>query len=372
MVKRWVRSPILLAGLLLGPACQDRTELERAYRLPAAYLYIEPDAVADLGNSLFSNRRVDARFVYQNNEYDVEVRNYGELGRFFLKKSYELNFREEQPFDSRAAIILSSQYLDSSLLRSRLAADVFRHGGFMVFDAWPVALFLNGDYRGVYHMVEPVDEHFFQRRHTTPGNCYKAIRRNAKFTLVGIGDIRCSFEKQPVDDGDYRDLEYLLEILDTAPAESLPVKLADILDVEDYLRYLAVSVLTTNTDGFEHNFFIRRTTHDRFRFIPWDLDKTFDNASWTPWGFNHLTERLLEVPEYLTYYKRYLGQLIETEFREDRILSRIDELAEEIREAYKNDPYTSAKGWDLDREADAIKDFVRNRSDFLRTQLQIQ
>ncbi len=371
MVNRRRRLPILFAGLLLGLACHDRTEPEQAYRLPAAYLYIEPDAMADLGNSLFSNRRVDARFVYQNKEYDVEVRNHGELGRFFLKKSYELNFPEEQPFESRAAIILSSQYLDSSLIRSRLAADVFRHGGFMVFDAWPVALFLNGDYRGVYHMVEPVDEHFFQRRNTSPGNCYKAIRRNAKFTLVGIGDIRCSFEKQP-DDGDYRDLEYLIEILDTAPAESLPVKLAGIIDVEDYLRYLALSVLTVNTDGFEHNFFIRRTTHDRFRFIPWDLDKTFDDADWTPWGFNHLTERLLEVPEYLAYYKRYLGQQIETEFREDRIVPRIDELTEEIREAYQNDPYTIAKGWDLDRQADAVKDFVRNRRNFLRTQLQIQ
>jgi len=357
--------------LLLGLSC-DRIfppEVRDEYNLPSVYLEIDPDDLGILNSSIYSDRYVDAEFAYNDRESRVQLRNHGGLSRKFLKRSYRVKFDDPDLLEGKKAVVLSAQWTDKSLLRTRLSFELFRKAGLMTSENRFVSLYINNDYKGVYYLIEPVDEYFLANRDTQVGSLYKAFRGRARFTFAGGFDVRVGFEKKPVDDGNYSDLEYLINILDTVPADELMSQIDAVLHTENYLDYLAVSVLIRNADGFFSNFHLHRETFGRFEIIPWDLDMTFRGSTWTIYGSNNLSKRLLEVDAYRTYYKNRLLELLANEFSEQTMFATIDSLSISIDQAYKNDPFLKAGGCSLEEEIRVLKSFVTLRRAYIQEQL---
>ena len=107
------------------------------------------------------------------------------------------------------------------------------------------------------------------------------------------------------------------------------------LDVDAYLRFLAVTAFVANADSFfvlGHNYYLYlHPKTNRLHFIPWDLDRAFANLpilgsnsrqmnlSLThPYAGTHrLTERLLAVPGIGERYQKLLKELSATAFEKN-------------------------------------------------------
>ena len=79
------------------------------------------------------------------------------------------------------------------------------------------------------------------------------------------------------DTPDHSRLYDLLEVLNSDPGEASTHDLEKVLDVDEVLRFLAVSVVLVHLDnyiGMGHNYYLYEDG-GRFSIIPWDLNMTF-------------------------------------------------------------------------------------------------
>jgi spore coat protein CotH len=154
---------------------------------------------------------------------------------------------------------------------------------------------------------------------------------------------------------DYSALFRLLDVLNNEPDETFPEKIEKVLDVDQVLRYLAVSTVLVHLDnyiGMGHNYYLYEVD-GKFTIIPWDLNMSFggfssgvdrqhvidfyiDEPTVGPVADRPLVSRLLAVPSHLETYHGYLEELINGPFSPEVMEARIDELANMIR------PYVEA------------------------------
>ncbi|MBN2592989.1 MAG: CotH kinase family protein [Sedimentisphaerales bacterium] len=156
---------------------------------------------------------------------------------------------------------------------------------------------------------------------------------------------------------DYRALFRFLEVLNKCPGETFPSEIEKVLDVDEVLRFLAVSVLIVHLDnyiGMGHNYYLYED-NGKFCVIPWDLNMAFGTFGMGPnrggvgnvdlyidepttgaFADRPLVARLFAHQPYLEKYHQYLKQLLNGGFAEGVIEARIDELAKMIR------PYVEA------------------------------
>ncbi len=347
--------------------------------LPQIHLEMDHENLTTLANNVFSDRYVKGKIEFEGVTYDVDIRHQGHVSRDYYKKNYKIKFSPEHLFQGKLKIILSAQMRDPSFMRYSLSIALFQESGLLSTETKLVALFLNDEFKGIYLLIEPIDEYFFWNRGIPPGNLYKAVGGNARFTFRGGYDVRGGYEKKIIKDENYSDLEDLIGILDTVPTNRLATEIEKVLDVKNALNYLAVSVLINNWDGLFHNFyFFHNPNTNRFEFIPWDLDMTFGIGAapekltvegHSVKGRNYLFERLLQIPAYRNYYKERLLWLIEGPFSLEKLDPRIQALHESLREDYLKDPVLQGKGASLDHEIEKIRSYVSQRQEAVLEQL---
>lgn len=154
---------------------------------------------------------------------------------------------------------------------------------------------------------------------------------------------------------DHTLLLQFLDILNNEPDETFPEKIKEVLDVDETLRFLAVSALIVHLDnyiGMGHNYYLYEND-GRFVIIPWDMNMAFGTFNYglqrdglinfyidEPTGGavaeRPLVKRLLSYQPYLDTYRGYLKELVEGPFVVEKMNSRIDELSTLVR------PYVQA------------------------------
>ena len=175
---------------------------------------------------------------------------------------------------------------------------------------------------------------------------------------------------------DHSALLRLLEILNNEPDETFPEEIEKVLDVDEALRFLAVSALIVHLDnyiGLGHNYYLYEVD-GKFTIIPWDLNMAFgtfssgldrdgiinfyiDEPTAGPVAERPLV-RLLSYQPYLDTYHGYLEELIEGPFSEEVMNSRIDELAGLIRPYVEADElkFYSTEAFERSLSQDLISD----------------
>ncbi|MEM9930775.1 MAG: CotH kinase family protein, partial [Bacteroidota bacterium] len=165
---------------------------------------------------------------------------------------------------------------------------------------------------------------------------------------------------------DYSDLANFISILNLTSLADLPCELEDVFNVDNYLKIMAVDVLTGNWDGYaynKNNFYLYHNTYtDKFEFIPYDLDNTLginwlspdwttrDLYDWPPSNQSRpLFERLLEVEDYRARYTYYLTQILEQYFNSSYLFPEFDAIHDRIAPFVENDTYYPLDyGFDFD------------------------
>jgi spore coat protein CotH len=339
-----------------------------------------------------------------------------DTARFSLK--VDLNFfNSARNLDGVKKLNFNNGWSDPTFIRETLAYELFERMGIPTPRTSFVDLWVNDTHLGLYTMVEQVDKTFLDSHFDdNSGNLYKPEVPAAYLNWteddlstepteqsdddldvnLGGGKLREIMEalglweqqeefnfpggmppgampaggmpftqqgnlleqmglKTNENSPDHSALFRLLDVLNNEPDETFPEEIEKVLDVDQVLRFLAVSAAIVHLDnyiGLGHNYYLYEVD-GKFTIIPWDLNMAFGTFSS---GINRdglinfyideptagavanypLVSRLLSVPSYLETYHGYLEELIEGPFSEEAMNSRIDELAELIR------PYVEA------------------------------
>jgi len=335
---------------------------------------IDPDTLEWIYDNVESEIEFHADFQFNNGTInepveDIGFRLRGNTSRYSQKKSFKVSFNtffQGRKFYGIEKMNLNGEHNDPSVVRSRICWEWLRSAGVPAPRAAHVRVFINGNYHGVYIMVEHIDEEFAESRFgNNDGNLYKCLWP-ADLAYLGddpdlykytSGDRRAYELKINEESDDYSDLAHFIDVLNNTPVEDLACELEKVFNVADYLKVMAMDVITGNWDGYiynKNNFYLYHNTQSgRFEYIPYDLDNTF-GIDWfdRDWGTRdiydweqHGTEvrplysRLLEVPEIRAQYSFYMDQLLNLIANEDSLFMEIDRIRDMISPYVANDPY---------------------------------
>ncbi|WP_406694258.1 CotH kinase family protein [Singulisphaera sp. Ch08] len=271
---------------------------------------------------------------------------------FGLKRSLlvDLNRAEHVDFHGLRAMQLQGGALDPTKAREALAFARFREAGVPAprTALAEVTLSVPGQhekvYLGLYTLVEPVDRPFLKDRfHTDKG---LLLRPQGLRGLDFLGD---DWEKyrgpyrplaEPTPDEAKRLIEFL-RLVQQGEDERFRNEIGSYLDVDKFLRFMAVQALIANADGFftlgyNYSLFLDPNTH-RFVFIPGDQELSFANFAMMgsfdqlmdmslarPYGgVNRLADRLLAIKEVRDAHQEIVKELASTVFRKDRFLADV-------------------------------------------------
>jgi spore coat protein H len=319
-------------------------------------------------------------------------------------KLYLDRYISGQSLDGVGTINLQNSFSDPSYLRELLSYEAFASLGISIPNMTWVRLTINSQLWGLYLAVEQVAQPFLERHFgDRRGDLYKPE------SFAGAGaDLRWhgdSYADYPgiVYKGDNKKATHtaLMKMLD---ALNNGGDLEQHLNVDEVLRYWAVSAMLAHFDSYPgfmlHNYYLYEQD-GRFSILPWDLNMSFggfgqgasleqmvtgkiDEPTMGPVAERPLIAKLLEVPEFLERYHRYIRQLTEGYFdpvtfeaRARQVQSLIDPYVkedptkfytyEQFRQALDQAPaLTGARGLE---SAITILPFVRDRVTNVKKQL---
>jgi spore coat protein H len=318
--------------------------------------------------------------------------------KFGLKA--DLNFfNSESNLDGVKKLNFNNGWGDPTFMYEILSYELFQQMGIPTPRTSFVDVYLNDIHLGLYTMVEQIDQNFLAQYFVnTTGNLYKpsgpegylnwteedlseaekaAINDVSNINLgggnlnqilkalglytapeeeSGTGYLEQMGLKTNENKPNYTALFRLLDILNNELDETFVTEIEKVLDVDQVLRYLAVSAVLVHLDnyiGSGRNYYLYEV-NGYFTIIPWDLNMSFghfnvgldrdsiinfliDEPTSGAIAERPLVARLLAVPEYLDKYHEYISEMIDGPFSSEVMNSRIDEITEMIRPYVKAD-----------------------------------
>lgn len=269
---------------------------------------------------------------------------------------------------------MKNNFDDQSLLREKVAADVFKNSGLAVSNTAFYTVYIdhgNGpEYFGLYTLVEEIGDTVIETQFANDeGNLYKPEDGGANFVEGSFSEE--NFEKKTnEDDEDWSDIIALFDALHDETRISAPAtwreKLEAVFDVDGFLKYLAVNGIIQNWDTYgrmTHNYYLYNNPEtSKITWIPWDnnevledgkmggaLDLDFSNLKSSSWP---LIAKLYADDVYKTRYNDYLLEAINDVFETSSIQATYDNYSALI------EPYTTTElsGYSFLNRAD---DFYR-------------
>jgi spore coat protein H len=299
--------------------------------------------------------------LYNDQLLNGNIEGSGAGSRFFPNWSYSV-ITLNGLIENENTFNLSAQVYDRSFTKTTLASYIFRQMGFPVFNSSEIFLILNNKNKGIYKLIERIDENFFLKRQLSVYELIK-VRFEAKFSLIGQNNIYTNFDKEIPDDNNLSNLAEFFNALDTTSSENLLTQLGEFLDIKNYLRYHAVSTIIASVDGFTNNMYLYRSSSDSaYQIIPWDFDRSFDPL-FQPiiYGDNEIMRKLKTNPQIDSMYRNELRYICNEVFTEENLFPIIDTIYTRIKQAYYLDPHLGLAGYNLDEDVAEIKQFVVNR-----------
>ncbi|MEZ7500766.1 CotH kinase family protein [Flavobacterium sp. Arc3] len=289
-----------------------------------------------------------------------------------LKLSFKLDFDEyeddypqieNQRFYGFKKLSLKNNYNDKSMLREKVATDIFRASGVASSHAAFYTVYVDhGDgptYFGLYTLVEEVDDTVIDTQFSdNDGNLYKPDGTGATFAYGSFSE--SVFEKKTNEDAaDYTDVKALFTALHasnrTTDAAAWRTNLETVFDTDTFLNYLAVNTVIQNWDTYgrmTHNYYLYNNPDTgKLSWIPWDnneslqkgnmggsLSLDFSDVTKTSWP---LIGYLYNDATYKAKYDTYVKNVIDNAFNETTIKAKYTSYAALVK------PYatTELKGY---------------------------
>src|SRR5262249_6085894 len=257
-----------------------------------------------------------------------------------LKRNFKIeldHYDDEQKYHGLKTLNLNAGAMDPTRAREVLSYAVFRAAGVAAPRTAFVQLTLTvpGKYDkelvGLYTLVEQVDKTFLKDRFKNNKGVLMKPERLRGLEYLGEDWDKYKDRYQPKHEPSKKEAQRIIQftkLINRGSDEQFNKEIGSYLDVDEFLRFVAVNALILNLDSFlsmGHNFYLYlHPETNKFVFIPWDLDLSLagfpmasadsqtDLSLMHPYpGQNRLIERLLAIKEVNEQYQKILKELSE-------------------------------------------------------------
>ncbi|MBU1936476.1 CotH kinase family protein, partial [bacterium] len=346
------------------------------YTLPLYEILIDTCYLAQLDSFPTRDMYFPARFAFESDTQNCEVRYRGGNARLLPKKSWKVNFPIVGP-DGRRIHNLNADYHDNSKMRNHLTMELFRMMECPSSLSKHISLKLNGVYVGVYTDIEQVDEQFIERNGFSIGPLWKAMRHGARFSpIIDYDRYPSNYECKIGDVMDFSELQELLCFCHYASPDEFESGVLERFDIENILDFYAIQFAARNLDGMSKNYYLHRNFDgNHWRMFPWDCDATFGNywdGTWqggfediniTGFSLNTLVQRLFEREDFQSYFQLRIHEL--GSWPLDSLATMAQQTYNLIRHDVYLDTLKSCSNDEFDSEQDSLLLFLSRRAAFL-------
>jgi len=338
-----------------GPACQqskDIFDLSRVVDVEIELAQADWDALCQEGRglaALASGCASDFEYTYFDASVTVDgqriehagVRKKGFLGSLsVVRPSLKIHFGKFVPDQTclgMKRLTLNNDRQDPSHTHQVMSYALFRKAGIVAPSCNLARVSVNGELLGIYSNVESIKKPFLARYFSdNNGNLYEG--QLADFTVELVSKFERKTNKTAPDGGppDRSDLDRVVQALNASDADLL-AELGKVIDVDEFLTFWAMEVITGHWDGYtgdRNNFYAYHDPEtDLFHFIPWGTDGAFGkdhlflpNIPSSVYAWGKIANRLYSYPETRTLYHVKLRSLLDDVWNEDDLLASVDQI----------------------------------------------
>lgn len=320
---------------------------------------LDPDDFQSMKDNASAEEIKTASIDYNGMHYDnVGVRTKGNLSlrsvvsmddsdRYSLKLSFD-EYLSSQTLLGISKINLNNGYSDAAYMREFLTYELADQMGLPTPGFSFVNVYVNDELYGFFLAVQQVDEQYLESNF---GNSYGALYKGE---MTGTGS-----DLQWIDDkiSSYTGLAQKSEksnddiLIDMLDELNNGTDYAKYLDVEESLKYIALQVLTNNTDSYiggnKQNYYLYEDD-GVFSVLPWDYNMAFgglgssnlliDEPTQGTLAERPLVAKLLAVDEYKEMYHTIIQNATEGYLSSATFKQRVEEVSAMISPYVKEDP----------------------------------
>jgi spore coat protein H len=275
-------------------------------------------------------------------------------------------FVDSQRFHGLDKFHLANSVQDPAYLSELICGYIFRAGGVPASRIRPAVVTVQGRLRGMYYLKEGYDK-LFRKRHFEDhhGNFYdggflRDIDQPLQ-NLAGSDDV-----------ANHADLK-ALQAACNADVKQRFAKMEKVLDMDEFVSYLAIEVLVWDWDGYPMNRNNYRIYHepkkDKILFIPSGMDQMYGNPGGPllP-GFNGLVARaLVETPEGKDRYMKRMREILKNMYKPDELVKKLDHWEAQVKPALT--AIDAGAGRDYTNQVNRLRQAIVARGKSLEEQL---
>lgn len=253
-------------------------------------------------------------------------------------------------FAGSKTINLHCGVTDPSKFRETLGYDIYRSAGVPAPRTAYAEVRItvpgkrDNELLGLYTIVEEIDKQFLKSRFQDEKGLLMKPEGLREFEDKGDDWTKYSKQFAPKREATKDEAARLIafaKLVHKSDDATFQNQIGDYLDINGYLRFLAVTSYVANTDSFfvlGHNYcmYLHPKTN-KLHFIPWDLDRAFANfpilgsngqqmnmSLEHPYAGNHrLTERLLAIPAIGDQFRKVSKELADSAFSQDKLTKQL-------------------------------------------------
>ena len=260
----------------------------------------------------------------------IRLRGHGSFRSLEEKPNLAINFHEvatNQTYRGLKKLMFNNSVQDATGLAEFLSTQLFRDAGLPAARVTHARVRLNGRDLGLYVVVEAMNREFLKHHFKNPsGNLYE-----------GATDIDGVLEQDSGVRGDQSDRVKLAQACSITNRVARIRVLSGVLDVDRFVSFAAMEMLTAHWDGYVLHLNNFRVYHDpvtdKFTFIPHGMDWAFlrPNLSIQVPQRSLVARALFDAPEGQKLYRERVGTLFTNVFRITTITNRIEQELAKIR-----------------------------------------
>ncbi|MFI3280073.1 MAG: CotH kinase family protein [Rikenellaceae bacterium] len=284
---------------------------------------------------------------------------------------YEDDYPElkNQRFYGFKQLNLNNNYEDSSLMREKVASDLFRNFGLASAQTAFCEVYIDygegSQYFGLYTIVEEVDDTVIKNSFAkSKGNLYKPEERAGSFAFGTFCEEE--FNLATKSDKSLSDVKALYDLLHDASRLDDPTawqqNLESIFDVKSFIKWLAANNVIQNWDSYgnmAHNYYLYNNPENNLLiWIPWDSNEAFQRGQ-NRWELSQMDQvdnswplisYLFALSDYEQLYRDYLREFVDEIFE----VSSMQALYDQYYNLLKESAYAEQNG----------RTFLRDKSQF--------
>lgn len=239
----------------------------------------------------------------------VGIRMKGVASIFKMGEKYPFKlkfdkYNKGRDLDGLEKINIANEYGDQSMIHNKLVYDLCSWMGIPSPRTSFCKVFVNGEYRGLYTLVEQIDDKFLGMHYPKDGHLYKAFFAtwdSLSDNWSGTDWITTILEPENFKkDHDYSDVMQVYDAVELYNSPALGDVLDQYFDLNHYVKHFAAEIMTVSNDNFFigaganiHYFYDSASA--TFKTIPWDMSLSFEESFYTQPSKSHWLSRTISI-----------------------------------------------------------------------------